>query len=326
MKCESAQLEVVLLAYGELADDRIPELDEHLAGCEACRQELESLTAMQDTLAAFELAEPSPNLLAQARVKLDEALDAEPAPGLLARLRILVMGSLHHVQAAPALAVLLVGAGFVGGSAISSYQAAHAPKAAPPVLMQHSADSTIANISSIVQTPDSKQVQVNYNRVVPETAQGTLDDPQIKQLLLMGAKNGINNDVRDSSVALLAEGCKAGHICDEDSDQKSGKQGSSVRDTLLVSLRYDQDSKVRMNALHGLQRYLATDQRVRDAVLESIMNDHDPDVRMQAINMLEPVQADSSVRQVLHTVSTTDDNPYIRNASMNALESVSQIQ
>jgi hypothetical protein len=141
----------------------------------------------------------------------------------------------------------------------------------------------------------------------------------------MGAKNGISNDVRDSSIALLAEGCKAGHICDEE-EQSSGKKGSSVRDTLLVSLRYDQDSKVRMNALHGLQRYLATDQRVRDAVLESIMNDHDPDVRMQAINMLEPVQADSSVRQVLHTVSTTDDNPYIRNASMNALESVSQIQ
>ncbi|WP_263416283.1 HEAT repeat domain-containing protein [Terriglobus albidus] len=323
MKCESVQLEVVLLAYGELADDRIPELDEHLAGCEACRQELESLTAMQDTLAGFELAEPSPNLLAQARVKLDEALDAEPAPGLLARLRILVMGSLHHVKAAPALAALLVGVGFLGGSAISRYQAANAPKATPPVLMQHSADSTIANISSIVQTPDSKLVQVNYNRVVPETAQGTLDDPQIKQLLLMGAKNGISNDVRDSSVALLAEGCKAGHICDED-DQT--KRGSSVRDTLLVSLRYDQDSKVRLNALHGLQRYLVTDQRVRDAVLESIMNDHDPDVRMQAINMLEPVQADSSVRQVLHTVSTTDDNPYIRNASMNALESVSQIQ
>jgi len=324
MKCESVQLEVVLLAYGELADDRIPELDEHLAGCEVCRQELESLTAMQDTLAGFELAEPSPNLLAQARVKLDEALDAEPAPGLLARLRILVMGSLHHVQAAPALAVLLVGVGFLGGSAISNYQAAHAPKPTPTVLLEHSADSTIANISSIVQTPDSKQVQVNYNRVVPETAQGTLDDPRIKQLLLMGAKNGISSDVRDSSVALLAEGCKAGHICDE--EESSGKKGSSVRDTLLVSLRYDRDSKVRMNALHGLQRYLATDQRVRDAVLESIMNDHDADVRMQAINMLEPVQADSSVRQVLHTVSTTDDNPYIRNASMNALESVSQIQ
>lgn len=325
MKCESAQLEIVLLAYGDLADERIPELDEHLAGCEACRLELEQVTAMQDALANFELAEPTPNLLAQARVKLDEALDAEPAPGILARLRNLLMGSLHHVQTAPALTVLLVGAGFLGGTGLSHYQAVNAAKDSSPILMQHSADSSIANVSSIVQTPDSKLVQVNYNRIVPETVQGTLDNPQIKQLLLMGAKNGISNDVRDSSVALLAEGCKAGHICDED-EQVTGKRGSSVRDTLLVSLRYDRDSKVRMKALHGLERYLASDQRVRDAVLESIMNDGDADVRMQAINMLEPVQADSSVRQVLHTVSTTDDNPYIRNASMNALESVSQIQ
>ncbi|WP_263410637.1 HEAT repeat domain-containing protein [Terriglobus tenax] len=324
MKCETAQLEVVLLAYGELIDDKLPELDEHLAGCEACRQELELLTAMQDELAAVEQAEPSPNLLAQARVRLDEALDSEPEPGLLARLRSLVMGSLHHVHAAPALATLLVGAGFLGGTALSRYQTAHEQKP-PAMLMQHSADSAIANISSIVQTPDSKLVQVNYNRVVPETAQGTLDDPQIKQLLLMGAKNGISNDVRDSSVALLAEGCKAGHICDDD-DQPSDKRGQTVRDTLLVSLRYDRDSQVRMKALHGLERYLVSDQRVRDAVLESIMNDHDSDVRMQAISMLEPVQADSSVRQVLHTVSTTDENPYIRNASMTALEGASQIQ
>jgi 2-phosphoglycerate kinase len=38
------------------------------------------------------------------------------------------------------------------------------------------------------------------------------------------------------------------------------------------------------------------------------------------------VRADSSVRQVLRTVSTTDENPYIRTASFNALQGAGDIQ
>ena len=56
------------------------------------------------------------------------------------------------------------------------------------------------------------------------------------------------------------------------------------------------------------------------------MRDSSSTVRTRAISLLEPVQGDSSVRQVLHTVSTQDDNPYIRTASMQALEGSNGIQ
>jgi len=49
-------------------------------------------------------------------------------------------------------------------------------------------------------------------------------------------------------------------------------------------------------------------------------------VRAKAIAMLEPVQSDTSVRQVLRTVSTTDANPYIRTVSFQALQGSSSIQ
>jgi hypothetical protein len=65
---------------------------------------------------------------------------------------------------------------------------------------------------------------------------------------------------------------------------------------------------------------------VRDAVLESLMHDKSADVRTQAIALLEPVQADSSVRQVLRTVSSEDVNPAIRNASFQALQGSDNIQ
>jgi len=123
-----------------------------------------------------------------------------------------------------------------------------------------------------------------------------------------------------NSVSLLTSECMAGHECQSSTD------GKGIRHALMVSLRYDQDAGVRMKALEGLQRYVAQDTHVRDAVLEAVANDADPQVRQTAIGVLGPVQSDSSVRQVLRTVSTQDANPYIRTASYQALQGSPNIQ
>jgi len=93
-----------------------------------------------------------------------------------------------------------------------------------------------------------------------------------------------------------------------------------------VALRYDKSPAVRLKALEGLQPYVTDDLRVRDTVLESLMKDPDPRVRTQAIGLLEPVGADSSVREVLHTVAARDDNPEIRLASQQVLRQIPQVQ
>jgi 2-phosphoglycerate kinase len=61
-------------------------------------------------------------------------------------------------------------------------------------------------------------------------------------------------------------------------------------------------------------------------VLDSLMYDQSAEVRTQAISLLQPVQADSSVRQVLRTVSADDANPAIRYASFQALQGTADIQ
>jgi len=71
---------------------------------------------------------------------------------------------------------------------------------------------------------------------------------------------------------------------------------------------------------------VAQDVRVRDAVLEALLNDSDARIRTAAINILEPVGADTSVRQVLHSVANTDQNPHIRNVSRQVLSRVPEIQ
>jgi hypothetical protein len=320
MKCDKAQQNIVLVTYGELPDEDMASLEQHLAECEACNRELKALLAMHEALAYQPMVEPSPNLVAQSRMKLDEELDSIPPHGLVTRLRSNLFGWLGHVQSAPALATLLLGVGFLGGNFTYRYQVAHQPKLPAPVILRTPGDGAIANISGIVQTPNSEVVQVTYNRVVPETVQGSLDDPLIRQLLLIGTKAAANNGVRTDSVALLANECRVGHQC------VSGPDGSGIRGALLVSLRYDKNPNVRLAALEGLQPYVAEDQRVRDAVLEALMHDSSERVRTQAISLLEPVESDSSVRQVMRTVSTTDANPYIRTVSTHALAGTANIQ
>jgi hypothetical protein len=238
----------------------------------------------------------------------------------LADARLAALFSVCRASAPVAVSAVLV-AGFTAGG-FSGYRAGeHAHEAAQTSVVLQPAQgedpfANVANVSSIVQEPNSENVEVRYNRLEPETISGSLDDPRIRQLLLLGARNRVNSGVRDDSLGLLADECRAGHQCDD----------GPIRDALLVALRYDKSAAVRLKALEGLQPYVADDVRVRDAVLESIMKDTDPKVRVQAIGLLEPVEADSSVREVLHTVAVRDENPEIRNVSQQVLDQIPQVQ
>jgi anti-sigma factor RsiW len=321
MKCDTAQQNIILAQYGELPDEMQLPLERHLDGCEDCRRERNALLALNEELALSPMMEPSPNLLAASRMRLDEALDNTPPRSLTQRFFGNAFRWLRFLQGAPALATLLVGTGFLSGNFIARYQAAHVPQLPRPVILSNTANGAIASVSGIVQTPNSELVQVKYNRLVPETVQGSLDDPQIRQLLLLGTKLATTNDVHANSVALLANECRAGHNCDG-----SGNVVNEIRSTLVSSLRYDKNPSVRLKALNGLQPYIGQDEHVRDAVLDALMYDKSADVRSQAISMLTPVEADSSVRQVLRTVSSQDVNPAIRNASYQELQGSADIQ
>lgn len=321
MNCDSAQENIVLAQYGELPDELLRPLEQHLEGCEECRRELNAMLALREDLALDPVVEPSPNLLAASRMRLDEALDAIPERSVAQRFWGSAFRWFSYVQGAPALTVLLVGVGFLGGNTIARYQAAHVPAPRASVITSNPS-GPIANISAVVQTPDPQVIQVKYNRLVPETMQGTVNDPQIRDLLKLGTTMAANSDVRNESVATLAAYCLSGSGCN--ADDPNGADG--YRSVLVDSLRHGDTAEVRLAALHGLQPYIAQDQSVRNAVLDTLMNDQSADVRSAAISMLEPVQADSSVRRVLRSVSTQDSNAAIRTASYQALQSSGDIE
>ncbi len=323
MNCELAHERIVMAAYGELPDDAAHELDRHLVTCVGCRGEREQLQALKLLAEAYPVAEPSANFIARSRLRLEEALDGLPPKTWLERFTQRAQNNFASMQSAPLAACLLLligaGAGSLGAYHIAQSHAAQViSKIQPKDALPGSGDDVeVANISSIVREPNSEQVVVHYNRLVPTETKGSLDDRDIRQLLMLASDNSNPAGVRGDSVELLAAECRAGHAC---------RGAGGIRDALMVALRYDRDEGVRLKALEGLQPYVAEDVRVRDAVLEALLNDGDPRIRTAAINMLEPVDADTSVRQVLHTVANSDRNPHIRLVSRQALSHVPDFQ
>jgi len=320
--CETAQHDIALAVYGELPDDASHRLEHHLAECGHCRQELEAVQGLRQAMSLYPMLDPSPNLLTRTRLRLEEALDAVPRSGWMTKVVDRFFNGLARVQSAPAMASALLFIGLSTGG-FAGYHLGHkqVTSAVPPMKISQDRDGAkngvqVADIRTVERQEGSENVKISYDRLVPETMAGSLNDPAVRDLLLKGAVSHLDPEVRERSLGLLADECQAGHQCDD----------GPVRDALMVALRRDKDPKVRLRALEGLQPYVAQDRRVRDVVLNALMKDSDSKVRIKAVDLLQPVDSDSSVRQALHNVADTDENPYLRTVSRQVLNGLPEVQ
>ncbi len=325
-ECESAQQDIALAVYGELPDDASHRLEHHLEGCGYCRQELEAVQGLRQAMSLYPMLEPSPNLLTRTRLRLEEALDAVPRSGWMTRVVDRLFNGIARIQSAPAMAsvVLICGlgaggfAGYRAGEKTATTVVGQGPTVQAPT---RTADpqpdgQQIADIRSVVRTPGTENVDISYDRLVPETIHGSLDNEEVRQLLLLGAQSRVDPGVRSDSVEMLAGECRAGHQCGD----------GQVRNALMVALRRDKDPNVRLKALEGLQPYISEDTNIRNVVLNALLKDSDSKVRIKAVELLQAVDSDSSVRQALHNVAATDDNPYLRTVSRQVLNGLPEIQ
>ncbi|HEX6496050.1 MAG TPA: zf-HC2 domain-containing protein [Acidobacteriaceae bacterium] len=312
LSCDAAHEQITLLLYGELSDEACHRLEQHLAGCADCRDELEVTRALSSAMAILPVREPSPNLIAQTRLKIDEALEQAPHDSWFAHLRRSLWTDFRLLRTAPlaAAAMLFAGAG-LGFAGFRMAQPATETRT-----MVDPGSQRIAAVTGVTQDPTG-MVHVQYSSLVPFEAVGPADDNNIRSLLLLGTRAPLNTSVQNAALGLLTHTCVGAVDCGAD---------ESLRSALMVALRYDPHSNVRAQALSGLAPYLAEDMHVRDAVLEAVLDDGDPQIRAQAIRMLAPVTADSSVQQVLQNVATHDGNPLLRNVSRTMLQQMPQVQ
>ncbi|MGD0990489.1 MAG: HEAT repeat domain-containing protein [Candidatus Sulfotelmatobacter sp.] len=315
MKCEWVRQNITLHVYGELADDARYELEQHVARCGDCAAELKAEQDFLALLSQERAAEPSPNLLAASRMKLQEALETAEQGRFWTRLAFDPANWLRQVKFSPALASAILILGFAGGVGTAYRVFDHPPlvagvtTSAGPAVAAGPAEASITGIQSITQEPGSNQIAIKYNTVSTLETQGSLNDQRIQQLLLYAARNNYNSGVRMDSVDLLT--------------QKPDL--SAVRDTLIYSLQYDTNPGVRLKALDGLGPFVKNDVHVRDAMLQALVNDSNPGVRIEALRMIEPVKADGSVRGVLMALSAKDSSQYIKSQARTMLAQLPEI-
>ncbi len=313
MNCEWVQQNVTLYLYHELPDDARFELEQHARRCRECAAVVAEFEALHRQLDLLPKAEVTPNLLASARLELQERLEtAEQLEGWR-RLVLDPVAWLHRWRFSPALAAVIFIVGFGSGLGamyrVTGGIRGGAAVVTAPAGAQPRAEASISGIRAIQQEPGTGRVNIQYDKTTPEQAQGSLNDPEIQQLLLYAARNNYNSGVRMDSIDVLRQKPEDGRI----------------REGLVFALRYDSNPGVRMKALEAVTPYVRGDIRVRNAVLETLLNDNNPGIRLGALHALEAVRADTSVRQGLRQLAKDDPNPAIRTESRKMLASTPEI-
>ncbi len=299
MKCEWVKDNLALYVYDELADDARYEFEQHIGRCPECEHELAAMREFRNAF-AVPVMEPSANLLASARLHLNEALETAEQGNWLHRWTFDLAHAMQRIKLQPALVAGIFLFGFAaGGGAV--YQVARTGAANTLATNRANeatatAQASVAGIRSVTPDPGTNKVTIKYDTLRTEEAQGSLNDARIQQLLLYAAHSNYNPGVRQDSVGLLGQ---------SSSDQ-------TVRQSLMYSLHYDTNPGVRLTALDGLGTLVKEDQRVRDAVLDALLSDSNDGVRFKAIDLLQPVQSDSTVRVALEHLAQKDKNDSIR--------------
>ena len=312
MKCDWVRQNILFYVYNELEDDARYEVEQHLARCPECATELKAARKFHATLSEMPVAEPTPNLLAASRMRLQEALETTQPGGFWQRVIFEPGAWLRQIRMAPALAAVIFIVGFGGGigATYNFFRGGDRPdgrrrigQRQPLAQPNRLESSAVTGIRSVTQEPGSNQVSIKYDTVLTQEAQGSLNDQRIQQLLLFAARNNYNSGVRMDSVDLLTQ----------------APDDTRVREALMYALQNDTNPGVRLKALDGLSGFVRQDARVRDGVLRALISDTNSGVRMQALRLVEPMKTDSNVRSVLTRLSQTDQNVSIRSQARTML-------
>jgi anti-sigma factor RsiW len=306
MKCDWVRQNILFYVYNELEDDARYEVEQHLARCPECATELKATRKFHATLSET-VAEPTPNLLAASRMRLQEALETTRQGGFWQRLVVEPATWLRQIRMSPALAAAIFIVGFGGGiGATYNFLASGRIGDVAVVNRIDTApveSASIAGIRSVTQEPGSNQVSIKYDTVSTQEAQGSLNDQRIQQLLLFAARNNYNSGVRMDSVDVLTQ----------------TPNDTNVREALLYALQNDTNPGVRLKALDGLSGFVKQDPQVRDGVLRALIGDTNSGVRLQALRLVEPMKTDSNVRSVLTRLAQADQNVSIRSQARTML-------
>jgi anti-sigma factor RsiW len=322
--CEDFEPQLVLFLAGELDPSEQADLGEHIAHCAVCAAALEREKELL-ALVVEHRAEPDAAMLASFRAGLDDALDREEERGRLRRwIGPLLPSSWLAPRPAWSAALLLVmgfSVGILGPRLLRHPSAANPPidSASTETLTSepaiHPIDLHTADVAGINVLPSAAneppQVQVQLKAERPFTMQGTVNNDDVKSVLLfvLGNSQRFDPDVRLDAVDLL----------------RARNNDPDVRTALCHAVHTDHNAAVRLKALEALNGAEPQD-LIRQTLLDALVDDQNPGVRVEAINALRDMAAngkvvsDDHMLAVLRDRMQKDPNTYIRLQSAAAIQ------
>jgi len=326
--CGEFEPRLTLLAAGELDSSEVDEVQKHIQSCDGCRiafrQESELLAMLSSNR-----SEPDANFLASCRAGLFDALDQQEERGWLRRAAgYFLPSSWVSPQPAWSAAFLLVigfAVGLFGPRLLRPVANPSSPSAnhitvtnsvsqsadANPAGVSNSTISSLelhrADVAGINVFPAAEnqlpQVQLQLNTQRPMTVSGTVNDDDVKDVLIHVLQDSqrYDPDVRLDAVEVL-------RLRNNDAD---------VRSALCRAVHTDHNAAVRLKALEALD---GAEQQglVRQTLLDALVDDQNPGVRVEAINALREmaakgqVSSDDHLLAVLQDRMKKDPNNYIR--------------
>jgi hypothetical protein len=308
MNCNDFSENLPLLMYDELPLGERAAFEAHLAGCSNCQSALEKSRRLQALLSEPASPEVAPDLLVRCRLALDEALDREQM-GWRGALREW-LPRLGIVRPAGALAALtLVVLGFGLGWTLRPRSGVLVPGAEKDLSLGSAmglGDSRISGISQVSPDPKTGGVRITLNAERRMTLEGSLDDDNVRKVLVYALKSYDNPGIRvDTLEALRASG-----------------NNPSVQPELLYTLMNDPNLGVRLEALKAVRR-MNWNPEVRQALLDVV---HQPKANqgLRGAVVDELVKhavkdKDEVALSALEQLAANDPNDYVRVKSLRAL-------
>jgi HEAT repeats/Putative zinc-finger len=309
MNCKDLERDLALYPYDELAPEERRACEEHLAACPACRTKLEEAGRLNELLKARPLPEPTPEMLAQCRMMLEDALDRQLAQITWRSIFTDAWASVRALSPAQVgVALAILACGFSLGWRLRPPLVAQTP--ASPRSFGGSIQATsvplsgmrINAITQVAPSPSAKgQIRITVDAERRVTLEGSLDDPHIRQLLVEAVKSYSNPGIRRESLDAL----------------QAGASNPSVREALLYTLEHDPNPGMRLKAIQTVQE-MDWSPQVRRALLTALKPGNNPGVRVAALKVLVD-RADASSLPVLKRLAANDPDRYVRLQCLNAV-------
>jgi len=285
-RCSTIAPILVFYACEEVSENERKLIDEHLAVCASCAEQLAGERALWEAMDAANPPAGEINsadaLLSQCRSQLAETLDDLSVTPV--REHWQPFGWVRRWMALrPAWSgAMLVFFGVLLGAEVMPWLQSGLPsnnngRAVNVLASQKLTDDQLSKMAvagiNLAPWPNAAPgtVQLQLRAEQPMVLSGSVDDSNMRRVLTYVVENGERFD--------------AGVRLDCLDALKAQARDAKVRKALLLAARRDQNPAVRMKALEALKDS-AADDAVREAMLDALAHDANPGVRVEVVNML----------------------------------------